>query len=336
MLKILNEKCRASAITENNELMKTREEHNHDITAGKSRAQNVIKISKNLSEKYTPIVAAVSASLQFALPIKDKLIRTAAHPHCLKLRNSWDFWKLSLVWQRIKRSRANKFVRWPQKSERSGKSFFCLAVGTVKIAPKTFYQLYYIHVSVSGIAPACMYAFRPKKKTEKTTIAFCKRFIWFSTQLPAWTSFVRFWASCSSVIPTKNSRTHLSGCFFHLSQNYLTKNKEMNQIFAMASNMMIFLAFQKKGWRFLWHDRSGNQSICHRNCSEPKKFEKIGELCLYIGSAYIKSMVPNREVLFPLSLCNQRDAAESGIAKTTIAVEGRPVSADPTQICGKL
>ena len=46
------------------------------------------------------------------------------------------------------------------------------------------------------------------------------------------------------------------------------------------------------------------------------------EVCLYFGSTYIKSLVPNREVSFPPSLWNQRDAAVSGIARTTNAVEG--------------
>ena len=38
------------------------------------------------------------------------------------------------------------------------------------------------------------------------------------------------------------------------------------------------------------------QNVCDRNCLEPEKIEKIDELCLYFGSTYIKSLVPNREV----------------------------------------
>ena len=79
-------KCRATAITENNELIETRGEHNHDISAGKSEARNVIKHIKDLRERFTPTAAVASAVLpitndlatQFALPSKDKLIRTAA------------------------------------------------------------------------------------------------------------------------------------------------------------------------------------------------------------------------------------------------------------------
>ena len=42
-------------------------------------------------------------------------------------------------------------------------SNFWLADGTFKVTPKRFYQLYSIHVSLSGIAPACIYAFLPNK-----------------------------------------------------------------------------------------------------------------------------------------------------------------------------
>ena len=61
------------------------------------------------------------------------------------------------------------------------------------------------------------------------------------------------------------------------------------------------------------------QTVCDRNCLEPEKTDKF---CLYFDSIYIKSLVPNREILLPSSLWNQRDAAVSGIARTTNAVEG--------------
>ena len=46
-------------------------------------------------------------------------------------------------------------------------SNFWLADGTFKVTPKMFYQFYSIHVSLSGVAPACNYLFLPKR-TEKT------------------------------------------------------------------------------------------------------------------------------------------------------------------------
>ena len=79
-------KCRATAITENDELIETRGEHNHDFSARKLEARNVIKHIKDLSGRFTPTVAVASAVLpiindlanQFAHPSKDKLIRTDA------------------------------------------------------------------------------------------------------------------------------------------------------------------------------------------------------------------------------------------------------------------
>ena len=77
---------RVIAITEKNELIETRGEQNHDISAGKLDAGNVIRHLIDLSERFTPNVAVASAALpvtnnlatQFALPSKNKQIRTAA------------------------------------------------------------------------------------------------------------------------------------------------------------------------------------------------------------------------------------------------------------------
>ena len=64
------------------------------------------------------------------------------------------------------------------------------------------------------------------------------------------------------------------------------------------------------------------QIVCDRTIKESEKIAKVDELCLYFGSNYMKSLVPNREALFPPSLWNQRDAASSGLARTTNALEG--------------
>ena len=44
------------------------------------------------------------------------------------------------------------------------------------------------------------------------------------------------------------------------------------------------------------------QNVCEQNCLEPEKIKKNDKLCLYLGSTYIKSLAPNREVLFPFFL----------------------------------
>ena len=62
-----------------------RGEHNHDISAGKLEARNVIQHIKDLSERFTQTVAVASAvlpitndlAIQFALPSKD-LFRESA------------------------------------------------------------------------------------------------------------------------------------------------------------------------------------------------------------------------------------------------------------------
>ena len=81
----------------------------------------------------------------------------------------------------------------------------------------------------------------------------------------------------------------------------------MNHDLALTLKMLPSLAFEKKE-----KTRNSYDMIVQEN-----------QLCLYFGSTYIKNLVPNRETLFPPSLWNQRDAAVSGISRTTIAaVEG--------------
>ena len=65
------------------------------------------------------------------------------------------------------------------------------------------------------------------------------------------------------------------------------------------------------------------QIVCDRTIKDSEKIAKVDEICLCFGSNYIKNLVLNREVLFPPSLWSQRDAASSGLARTTNAVEGR-------------
>ena len=157
-------------------------------------ARNVIKHIKDLSERFTPTVAVASAVLpitndlatQFALPSEEKLIRTAA-----RTREQLDVnmppipvaqnFEIPEIFENFIRydSGSNDHERIilcgdPEMLRVLEKSSFWLADGTFKITPKMFYQLYSIHVSVSGTAPACIYAFLPNK-TEKPTIASCRR-----------------------------------------------------------------------------------------------------------------------------------------------------------------
>ena len=97
-------------ITKKKKLMNTLGEHNYDISARKSDPRNVIKVLKDLSERFIPMVAvasdvfAVTKSLvnESALPTKDRLIRTTErtikhldvkkmpNPRCAKIRDPWE------------------------------------------------------------------------------------------------------------------------------------------------------------------------------------------------------------------------------------------------------
>ena len=104
----------------------------------------------------------------------------------------------------------------------------------------------------------------------------------------------------------------------------LKKDYETNHEFALALKMLPALAFEKEEEIGNSYDKIVEeiQIVCNRTINEWEKIAKVDELCLYFGSKYIKSLVPNREALFPPSLWNQRDAASSGSARTTNAVEG--------------
>ena len=271
-------KCRATAVSENNELIETREEHNHDISAGKSEAQNVIKHKKDLSERFTPTVAVASAVLpitnnlatQFVLPSKDKLIRTAA-----RTRKQLDVSMPPITVARNFEIPENfeNFIRYdsgsndheriilcgdPEMLRVLEKSSFWLADGTFKITPKRFYQLYSIHVSVSDIAPACIYAFLPNK-TETIYNRFLQALIDLAPNCRPEKILFDFEQAALQSFQKTFPEAHLSGCFFHLSQSYMRKVKELglkvtyetNHDLALALKSLPSLAFEKKDRRFL-------------------------------------------------------------------------------------
>ena len=104
----------------------------------------------------------------------------------------------------------------------------------------------------------------------------------------------------------------------------LKKDYETNHEFALALKMLPALAFETKEQIGNSYDKIVEeiQIVCNRKIKESEKIAIVDELCLYFGSNYIKSLVPNREALFPPSIWNQRDAASSGLARTTNAVKG--------------
>ena len=106
------------------------------------------------------------------------------------------------------------------------KSFFWLADGIFKITPKMFYQLYSINVSVSGIAPACNYAFLPNK-TEKTYNRFLQALIDLAPNCRPEKHLLDFEQAALQSFQKTFPEAHLSGCFFHLSQSNMGKINEL-------------------------------------------------------------------------------------------------------------
>ena len=168
-------------------------------------------------------------------------------------------------------------------------SNFWLADGT--FSPKMFYQLYSIHVSLSGIAPA--WIFLPNK-TEKTYHRFLEApKILAPDNRP------------EEVLPDleqvgiqafqKNfPESKQSGCFFHLSQSFMRKIAELglkkdyktNHEFASALKMLPALAFEKEIKIGNSYDKIVKeiQILCDRTIKETEKIAKVNELCLYFGS----------------------------------------------------
>ena len=78
-------KCRVSALTQDDQIIRVNGEHNHNASIVKPATRKVIKEIKALSENLTPAAAVASAilpvtdvlSTQYALPSKPNLIQTS-------------------------------------------------------------------------------------------------------------------------------------------------------------------------------------------------------------------------------------------------------------------
>ena len=227
-----------------NELTETRGEHNHEISAGKLEGRKVIRYLKDLSERFTPAVAVASAVLpvtndlatQFALPKKDKLIRTAARTRCKytapsplrQISRSMKFFEIVIRYD----SGSNDHERIilcgdPEMLRVLEKSSFWLADGTFEITPKMFYQLNSIRVSVSGVAPACIYAFL-RNKIEKTNNRFLQALIDLAPNCRPEKILLHFEQAALQSLQKIFPEAHLSGCFFISAR--VTLEKLMNWV----------------------------------------------------------------------------------------------------------
>ena len=165
-------KCRATAITDGENFIETRGQHNHDISTGKPDARLVLKNIKELSDSNTPTVAVATAiqpitdniATQLALPSKEHLVLTAQRARkqreqVLPVSPATRSFEIPELFKNFIRldSGQNDHERIvlfgdPEMLRVLETSNFWLADGTFKVTPKMFCQLYSIHVSLSGIA----------------------------------------------------------------------------------------------------------------------------------------------------------------------------------------
>ena len=123
---------------------------------------------------------------------------------------------------------------------------------------------------------------------------------------------------------------NISGCFFHLSQNFIRKIGELglknlyhsNPEVLLTLKLIPSLAFEKlenvkSSFKLVVEDI---QEVCEQLSLDSSELERIDELYSYFQNTYIEKNL--REPLFPSSIWNKREAASEGVARTTNAVEG--------------
>ena len=147
-----------------------------------------------------------------------------------------------------------------------------------------FYQLYSIHVSLSGIAPACIYAFLPNK-TEKTYHRFSEALKILVPDSRPEKILLDFEQAAIQAFQKNFPETKLSGCFFHLSQSFmrkigelgLKKDYETNHEFALALKLLPALAFEKEEEIRNSYDKIVEeiQIVCDRTIKESEKWRKL-------------------------------------------------------------
>ena len=119
-------------------------------------------------------------------------------------------------------------------------SKFWLGDGTFKLSPKNFYQIYTLHVYVLGIAPACLYALLPNK-TEKTYSRLLDALDTFAPDCKPDKILLDFEIAPINAFQKHHPASMLSGCYFHLTQNFVRKIGELG----LKKLVIPALAFEK-------------------------------------------------------------------------------------------
>ena len=192
-----------------------------------------------------------------------------------------------------------------------------------------FYQLYTVHIQGPGITPACVYGFLPNK-TESTYKRFLDILLSFLPNAAPDIVLIDFELAAMKAFEKALPNATISGCFFHLSQNFIRKIGELglknlyrsNPELSLALKLIPALAFEKLenvkfSFKLVVED---NQEVCEQLSLDSGEVEKIDQLCSYFQNTYIEKNL--REPLFPLSIRNKRETASEGVARTTNAVEG--------------
>ena len=115
-----------------------------------------------------------------------------------------------------------------------------------------FYQLYTIHIQGPGIAPACVYGFLPNK-TESTYKRFLDILLLLLPNAASDKVLIDFELAAMKAFEKALPNATISGCFFHLSQNFIHKIGELglknlyhsNPELSLALKLIPSLAFEK-------------------------------------------------------------------------------------------
>ena len=172
-------------------------------------------------------------------------------------------------------------------------------------------------------SPACVYAFLPNK-TENTYRRFLDIILELAPKSSPDKILVDFEKAVIHSFAAKLPMSNLSGCYFHLTQNFNRKIAELglkvlyqnNSELALAFIMIPALAFERIDRVEESFEKivAEIMSICDQIKIESDTVEKIDQLLAYFQNFYIKSPLPGRNVMFPPFLWNQSMAAASGIA----------------------
>ena len=143
-----------------------------------------------------------------------------------------------------------------------------------------FYKLYFLHVSLFGTAPACMYAFRPDK-TEKTYRRFLEALKILAPDNRPGKLLLDFEQADIQTFQKNFPDSKLSGCFFPISQSFmrkiaelgLKKDYETNHEFALALKMLPALASEKEEKIGKTYDKIVKeiQLVCNHTIKESEK-----------------------------------------------------------------